>query len=140
MLAAAALIAACATGTGPEAVEDEYVLVRVDDSRLPARVANETWLADTIRFHEGGEWSRVEVVTLHAEGASPDPVRRTLEGFVTYRRDRIVLDFDCNDVILMSCVAPDTVELSGSALVRRPNRYGVNSIGWPLFRYEPVPR
>src|SRR5687767_8147646 len=68
LLAATAVLAACAGGTDPRLdlgpVEDEYALVRVGTSALPVRVANETWIADTIRFHEGGTWSRAQVVRL----------------------------------------------------------------------------
>lgn len=136
---AAVLLAACATGTGPGPIQEEYALVRVNDAPLPARVGSETWIADTIRFHAGGEWSRVSVVRLHADGASEDPVRRTSDGFVTLRGDEIVLDFECNDVILRSCVAPDTVRTSGDGLVRYPNYYGEPTAGGPLttFRYQP---
>jgi hypothetical protein len=140
-LAAAALLVflgGCTSGTGPGPIEDEYALARIGDARPPGRVGNETWIADTIRFHADGAWSRVAIVQLHAEGASPDPVRRTMDGFVTRVGSRIVLDFECNDVILRSCVAPDTVEVAGDELVRRPNRYSVGDVVTPLFHYEPV--
>ena len=140
-LGALLLGGACATGTGPGPVQEEYALVRVGEQALPARFGLETWLADTIRFHEGGGWSRVEVVRLHAEGASPEPVRRTSEGTVSYQGEVIVLDFTCNDTILASCVAPDSVRVEGDGLVRRANRYDAYIIGFPpLFRYEAVSR
>ena len=44
-----------------------------------------------------------------------------------------------NDVVLRSCIAPDTVRLAGEALVLAPNRYAV-AASLPVFRYEPVPR
>jgi hypothetical protein len=143
-LAAVGLIAACTSGSGPGPVEEEYALASVvevvQSSPLPYRFLNETWIADTIRFHDGGEWSRVQVVTLHGEGTTAEPVRRTSEGFVRLDGGKIVLDFDCNDVILRSCVAPDTVHQSGNRLLRKPNQYGVGNLAYPLLSYEPVVR
>ena len=141
LLAATGLLTACTSGTGPgRPVEEEFALTSVGEGVVPYRFFNETWIADTIRFHEGGrEWSRVSVLTLHGEGTEPDPLRRTSEGYVTYQGSRIVLDFDCNDVVLRSCVAPDTVRLTGSGLSRLPNRYGINDLAYPLFNYDLVP-
>jgi hypothetical protein len=140
---AAVVFVGCATGTGPGLglIQDEYVRVLIGDEPLPARVGSETWIADTIRFHEGGGWSRVAVVRLHAEGAPTEPVRREMDGFVTRIDDAIVLDFECNDVIILaSCVAPDTLEASATGLIRRANQYGAAPAeqGDPVFRYEPV--
>ena len=141
-LAAAALLAllgACTSGTGPGPIEEEYALARIGDAALPGRVANETWIADTIRFHADGAWSRVSVVELHAEGAAPDPVRRTMEGFVKRAGDRIVLDFECNDVIIRSCIAPVRLTpADGGALERTDINYGQVTDQARIFRYEPI--
>lgn len=127
--------AACGI-TDPTATADVFALASIDDRALPARVGQETFMADTVRFLPGDEWRRVSVVELHSEGADPGPVRRESDGFVTRAGERIILDFECIDVIIRQCAAPDTLRPSGHHLALRANNYGGGPR--PVFRFEPV--
>lgn len=137
-LVAVALVgAACSAGTGPEPDDETYALADVGGTSTPVTVWGETWIADTIRFH-GGDWSRIQVVVLEGEDADPDTARRESHGFARVDGSRIVLDFRCHPNALALCVAPDTVTVVGSQLLRSANRYGDDSRESPIFRYTRV--
>lgn len=123
--------------TGPDVQGRSYALVDVDRVSPPVLVAGETWLADTIRFDAQNTWQRVQVLILHGEGSSPDPVRRETQGWVTRLGGRIVLDFSCPDLAL--CLAPDTLRAVGDGLVRQAIVYGDPAAPRPEFTYQRIP-
>ena len=61
--------------------------------------------ADTIRFLEDDQWSRVQIQDLTQPGAGTQEIRWESDGFLRYDGSVIVLDFFCDDLAL--CVAPD---------------------------------
>ena len=98
---------------GPSSVARVYVLRTVAGEALPAVLldnehATIVSLADTIWLEADG--SGVEVATERStdKGSGMEPIVRRDERPFTYRleRDRIEIDFECNDVIIRSCVAP----------------------------------
>lgn len=135
LVALVSALSACSEGIGPGTEDGTYALMEVDGTSPPVRVANETWMADTIRL-ERGDWTRVSVVTQHGEGTDVGPARRESDGFIRRDGSRIVLDFFCPPNAL--CVAPDTVYLIAGQLLRTHMNYDGDASDDPLFRYTEV--
>lgn len=135
IIAGALAALACSTPTVPGLISSTYALTLVDGSPVPQRVGSETHIADTIRL-EGDDWSRVQVVRLHAEWAPEGPVRRESDGFVTGSGSRIVLDFVCPPNAL--CIPPDTLRPAGAGLTRQSHFFSGDPEERSFFVYEPV--
>ncbi|MEQ9570020.1 MAG: hypothetical protein RLN75_07490, partial [Longimicrobiales bacterium] len=81
LVALVSALSACSEGIGPGTEDGTYALMEVDGTSPPVQVANETWIADTIRLARG-DWTRVSVVTQHGEGTDVGPARRESDGFI----------------------------------------------------------
>lgn len=97
----------------PSGIARMYVLRSVAGDELPAVLldnehATIVTLADTIWLEADG--SGIEVATERStdKASAQGPITRRDERPFTYGidRDRIEVDFECNDVIIRSCLAP----------------------------------
>jgi hypothetical protein len=98
---------------GPGLTARMYVLRNVAGQRLPAALVDNEHatiiaLADTLWLEADGTGLEVSTERSTDKGSGTPPVVGRYERPFSYDtdRDRITVSFECNDVIIRSCVAP----------------------------------